>query len=318
MSNGLGAFQKLDVRQMWANEASGFTPWLAEERNMALLGEALGLELEVENVEVAVGPYAADILAKDMGTGRYVVIENQLGKTDHDHLGKVIAYAAVLDASTVVWIASEFTEEHQKALDWLNEYASEDLSFYGVLLELWQIDDSRPAVRFNVVSRPAGITRVDAAGKPDLSEARTLQLDFWTTFREKLLQAKVVPSAQKARGQYWFDVALGRSGFCLSNIADTYGRRVGVRVYISNKVAPRALPQLLAQKEEIEKELGEHLEWDANPEARDKIIALYHTADIHDRAQLGEQTAWLVSMVAKFRKVFMPRVRDLDLGSLVL
>ncbi len=71
----------------------------------------------VDKVEASVGPYSADILAKDTGTGKYVVIENQLGKTDHDHLGKAITYGSVLDATAVVWIASEFTEEHQKALE---------------------------------------------------------------------------------------------------------------------------------------------------------------------------------------------------------
>ena len=125
----LGQIKKLNVRKIWASEAAHFTPWLANEENIVILGQSLGLELEVEQIEAKVGPYSADILAKDIGTGKYVVIENQLGKTDHDHLGKAITYGSVLDASAVVWIASEFTEEHQKALDWLNEYSSDDLEF---------------------------------------------------------------------------------------------------------------------------------------------------------------------------------------------
>lgn len=239
----LGEFKKLDVRTIWANEQQEFTPWLAQEENMAKLGESLGLELEVEKVEAAAGPYSADILAKDTGTNKYIVIENQLAKTNHDHLGKLITYGSVLDAGAVVWIASEFTEEHRRALDWLNDYTSDDLSFYGVSLEVEQIDDSKPAVRFNIISRPPGIKRIDIT--EELSDTRRTQLDFWTAFKIKLLEANVVSSAQKPRPQYWFDVALGRSGFCLSNVADTYGNRVGVRVYISNKVAEKALPQLL-------------------------------------------------------------------------
>lgn len=82
---------------------------------------------------MAVGPYSADILAKDSGTGRYVVIENQFGKTNHDHLGKVITYASVLDASAIIWITEEFTDEHQKALDWLNDHITEEVGFYGVV-----------------------------------------------------------------------------------------------------------------------------------------------------------------------------------------
>jgi hypothetical protein len=121
-----------------------------------------------------------------------------------------------------------------------------------------QIDESRPAVRFNVISRPAEIRPEGATGgrKEELSEARRVQLDFWTQFRERLLAARIVSSAQKARAQYWFEVPVGRAHFVLSNIANTYDNRVGVRVYIGNKVADRALPQLTAQKQEIEEAIG--------------------------------------------------------------
>ena len=311
----LGQIERRDVREVWANEAADFTPWLAQEENIALLGEALGVELEVENVEVAVGPYSADILAKNIGTGRYVVIENQLGKTNHDHLGKAITYGSVLDAGEVVWIATEFTEEHRKALEWLNDNTGDNLGFYGVQVELWRIDESRPAVRFNVLSRPAEIVRQAAVAKvgEELSEARKLQLEFWTRFREKLLEERVVPSAQTPRPQYWFDVPLGRSGIFLSNIANTYEGRVGVRVYISNTVAETALPQLEGQKAEIEQEIGEALQWNPHPDNRDKIIALHHEADIWDRDRWDEYINWLVDAVARFRKVFMPRVRKLKL-----
>ncbi len=105
MTDQLGKLKKLNVRSIWPNEASDFTPWLAEDENIEQLGSAIGLELEVENIEVAAGPYSADILARDAGSSAYVVIENQLGKTDHDHLGKAITYASVLDAQTIVWVA---------------------------------------------------------------------------------------------------------------------------------------------------------------------------------------------------------------------
>ena len=112
---------------MWHNEAADFTPWLAE--NIEDLAEKIGMELEVVGQEVLVGPYSADILAKDVNTGDYVVIENQLEKTNHDHLGKSITYASVLNAKNIVWVATTFTEEHKKALDWLNDNTNEDLAF---------------------------------------------------------------------------------------------------------------------------------------------------------------------------------------------
>lgn len=309
----LGKIRKVDVRKIWRTESAEFTPWLASDENLMKLGKAIGLELEVDQIEAKVGPYSADILAKDTGTGKYVIIENQLGKTNHDHLGKAITYGSVLDAGTVIWIATEFTEEHQRALDWLNEYTTEELSFYGVLLEVWQIDESRPALRFNVISRPAEIKREDASGrsKEVLSETKKLQLEFWKDFRKSLLEAKIVPSAQTPRPQYWFDVALGRSHIVLSNIANTWENKIGVRVYISNQIADWALPQLEGQKDEIEKEIGLHLQWNPNPENRDKTIAITKNVNLQNREEWASSIEWLVDMVKRFRKAFVPRVKNL-------
>jgi len=315
METDLGNLKKVNIRKKWPDEASDFTPWLAREENIEKLSLALGLELQVENIEVSVGPYSADILAKDVGSDRYVVIENQLRKTNHDHLGKLITYGSVLDASANVWITSEFTEEHKKALDWLNDHTSDEISFYGVILELWQIDDSKPAVRFNVISKPADIIRQTAITKAseNLSETKKLQLDFWTKFREKLSKRKEIPSVQSARPRYWFNVSLGRSGIHLSNTANTFDNKIGVRVYIGNKVANVALPQLLQMREEIEAEIGEKLEWDPNPENLDKTIGLKRDADLTKRENWEEYLDWLTDMTIKFRKTFSKRVKSLDL-----
>ena len=125
MRINLGELKLVNLREVWPHESADFTPWLAEESNIHRLGAAIGMELEVENVEVAAGPFAADILARDTASGDYVIIENQLGKTNHDHLGKCITYSAVLGATTVVWIAAEFTDEHTRALNWLNDHSDE-------------------------------------------------------------------------------------------------------------------------------------------------------------------------------------------------
>ena len=238
MTDTHGQLANIAVRKLWPNEAADFTPWLARDENMSKLGDALGLELETDRVEVAVGPYSADILARD-SAGDYVVIENQLNKTDHDHLGKSITYASVLGARAVIWVAPFFTDEHRKALDWLNDNTTDELAFYGVQVELWSIDGSKPAVRFNAVSRPAEIIRQAAVTKSgELSSTRQLQLDWWTAFRDALLTSKVVASGQTPRPQYWYDVALGRSGMFLSNSANAYDGRIGVRG-VSERAARR-------------------------------------------------------------------------------
>jgi hypothetical protein len=315
MTESLGKLLQVNPRTIWPNEATVFTPWLAD--NIQDLAAALGLELEVENTEVAVGPYSADIVARDAGTGRRVVIENQLEKTDHDHLGKCLTYSAVLDASSVIWVSPKFTDEHRKTLDWLNDHTSSDLSFYGVTIELWKIDESNPALRFDVVSHPAEIVRQAdiSARQGELSEARRAQLAFWTEFRNRLEATGKVPSVQSPRPQYWFAVSLGRSGVVLSNTANTDENRIGVRVYISNRVADSVLPQLLDMKEDIEKELGFELLWNPNPENRDKTIGIYRNADIADSESRDKSLDWLVETTVNFREAFAPRIRGMDFGS---
>jgi hypothetical protein len=316
MADALGQLTKLELRKVWKHEAADFTPWLARKENIAVLGEALGMELEVESTEVAVGPYSADILARDTGNSAYVVIENQLGRTDHDHLGKAITYAAALNAMTIVWIAPEFTDEHRRALDWLNDNSSDNVGFFGVQPELWQIDESKPAIRFNVLSRPPEAIRKAAVMKAsgELSEVKQLQLEWWTAFRSALFDSRTVPSLQAPRAQYWYDVALGKTGINLSNTANTFDNKIGVRLYLRQRYGGDiALAQLQESKEEIERELGMALQWNPNPDNRDKIVASYHDADINKRELWSEYCKWMVRTTARFRDVFGPRIRELDL-----
>ena len=150
----LGKLEKLQLRNYWRNEGTDFTPWLAQEENIQLLSEAICIDLEVHGQEKGVGPFRADILCKDTTTDHYVLIENQLEKTDHTHLGQLMTYAAGLDAVTIIWIAQRFTEEHRAALDWLNRITDDTFNFFGIEIELYKIGNSDPAPMFNLVSKP--------------------------------------------------------------------------------------------------------------------------------------------------------------------
>lgn len=306
----LGKIKNVQLRKIWKNEAYDFTPWLAD--NLDSIGEATGLELELESQEVSVGPFSADILAKDTGTDKFVVIENQLEKTNHDHLGKCVTYASVLDASAVIWIASKFTDEHKKALDWLNDHTSDEISFYGLKVELWQIDDSQPAVRFNVVSQPNIAVRQATKRKNqgELTETKKTQFEFWTAFREKLENTGKIRSLQTPRPQYWFDVALGKSGIHLSNTFNTDRHEIGVRVYIQNHQVDEWLTYFESRKDFIEASIGNELNWNPNPDNKDKVITLTKHFDLDKKENWEAALDWLVDITLKFKSTFSKVIKE--------
>jgi len=304
----LGILKGISPRSLRVNEERDFTPWLAE--HIVELGAVLRLELEVERAEVNVGPYSADILGKNVATGKFVVVENQLEKTNHDHLGKAITYASVLEASDVIWIATEFTAAHLRALNWLNDLSEGEVNFYDVQLELWQIDGLKPAVKFTVVCRPDELGQeAKAKAIDEYNGSKRFQLEFWTKVSEKLLATKALFIVQKPKGQYWYDIALGRAHVHLSLTCNTDQSKVGVRVYMSNKIVEGLLPYLEARKSEIEAEIGEKLDWNPYPDRRDKIIVLHHLTDFGNTERTAESQDWLVRKALLFRNVFSKLVK---------
>jgi hypothetical protein len=299
--------KQISPRKMWANEQYDFTPWLVE--HIEELGEKIGMELEVVGREVSVGPYSADILAKETSTNNYVVIENQLEKTNHDHLGKSITYASALNAKTIVWIATDFTEEHKKAFDWLNDNTNEELSFWAIQLELWQISEDTASMRFNIVCTPSSNVKTIKSKTNSESETTQTQLEYWTKFRDKLMATKKFTSLHTPRPQYWFDVALGRSGINLSNTCNVQKSVVGIRVYISSKVVDTYLPALEARKAEINKALGCEPEWNPNPNAKDKTITLSFQTDLSDPEKTEESLEWMVKNTIVFWSVFSKEIK---------
>src|SRR5215472_759112 len=148
----LGRLEQVNPRSIWAHEALNFTPWLAQ--NADRLADALGIELELEDTERAVGGYSLDIIGQDQTNGVVLIVENQLGDSDHGHLGQLLTYAAGTAASTIVWITTRFRDEHRQALTWLNEHTDQDTHFFGVELEVVRIGSSAPAPLFKVVALP--------------------------------------------------------------------------------------------------------------------------------------------------------------------
>ena len=182
----LGTLQRIDLRGYWKHEALDFTRWLSEPENIALLSDAVGIGIEVIQTEASVGRFNVDILAQEENTDRKIIIENQLETTDHAHLGQLITYAAGLEAQYVIWIVKEVREEHRQAVDWLNEHTDEDINFFLVAIELWQIGNSDPAPKFSIISRPNEWKKSvrTSAYDGNLSDTKTKQLEFWQQLKE--------------------------------------------------------------------------------------------------------------------------------------
>ena len=136
----VASLDEVPLRSVWRDEARDFTPWLAA--NPDLLGKELQMDLELEGKEVPVGTFSADLVLRDTNTSQRVVVENLLETTDHDHLGKLITYAAALEACWAVLVAKQFRPEHRSALTWLNSISGEGSGFFGIEVHAVRIADS--------------------------------------------------------------------------------------------------------------------------------------------------------------------------------
>ena len=181
----LGRLEPVDPRSIWSHEALNFTPWLAQ--NADRLAEALGIELEFEATEYGVGGYSLDILGKDGTNGVVLIVENQLGDSDHGHLGQLLTYAAGTAASTIVWITTRFRDEHRQALTWLNEHTDQETHFFGVELEVVRIGNSVPAPLFKVVALPNDWQKsVRAATVSPAGSRNELYRQFWSKLLDRI------------------------------------------------------------------------------------------------------------------------------------
>ena len=305
----LGKLEQIDLRCVWKNEEIDFTPWLVEEENLNDLGYLLGIPLEFLEREKAVGPYNADILCRDTDDDRYVVIENQLEVSDHDHLGKLLTYAAHFDASTVIWITKSFTDQHRAAMDWLNEHSDETTRYFGLEIEVWQIGKSDYAPKFNIVAKPNNWTK--GALIKGLTTLQQMQLKFWQGFKDYVKDhGELIKQIAEPRPKNWMGLGhnIGRPGFFLnvvastwSDISDSHELRVHFSIDKKKELAAHFYEQLLSQSEEIEREIGSELMW------KDTNLNIYSrrdVTDLFDENARPDQYAWLLEQLEKFYRVF--------------
>lgn len=313
----LSKIEKVDLRKIWPHEAQEFTPWLAENLNQ--LSEELGMDLELQAQEAPVGGYSLDILAHDLGRNRPVIIENQLEGTDHDHLGKLLTYASGYDANVIVWITRYFRDEHRQALDWLNQRTDENTEFFGVVVELWKIDDSRPAVKFNLVSTPNEWLKENTSANSQRRAGTSERTERYRTFFQGLIdtlrETHNFTRARKGQPQSWYYFSAGYGQRVQYGANFAGGGRARVEVYIDNTDMDwnkRLFDNLSNQMTAIELELGGQLDWERLDNRRACRIAAVRAGSIDDDQDTLEQIQdWMVDRLLKFKEVFGPRLNEL-------
>lgn len=310
----LGRLAPVSLREFWTDESREFTPWLAKEDNLKLLGETIGIELEYEAQEKDVGPFRADILCKNTLDGSWVLIENQLENTDHRHLGQLLTYAAGLEAVTIIWIAAKFIEEHRAALDWLNEKTDSRINLFGLEVELWRIGNSPIAPKFNVVSKPNDWSKTvtEAAGRINLTDTKQLQLEFWTKFSEYVQNNSKILTPQKPLPQNWTNMAIGRSNFYLVATCNTWDKQISAYLCLAGPDAKPHFYLLQKEKEAIEREFGTAIDWRELPDKKESHLMMRKNVDPNDRASWPEQHKWLAEQLERLHRVLSGRVKKLN------
>lgn len=302
----LGRLEQVNLRDYWKHEALDFTRWLAEDNNLALLSNEIGIDIVLERTEAPVGSFNVDILASEETTGSKIVIENQLERTDHDHLGKIITYASGYDAEHIIWIVKDVRDEHKQAIDWLNENTTAKVNFFAIKMELWKIGNSAIAPKFQIISKPnnwAKAVKNSSSQNSPISDLKMLQLDFWNSFADYTEDNNSILRKVKAKPQHWYDISFGTSRAYLSLNINSQKKRLNVGLYISDD--KELYYKLEKQKDEIEAKLGLELDWRVLENRKaSRIIIEKKIDDFNDTSKWLEYQEWFKLNAETFQKVF--------------
>ena len=307
-----GKISKVELRDIWKKEATDFTPWLAE--NLDKLSELIGIDLEIETKEAPVGNYSLDILAKDVGRDRTVIIENQLERTDHTHLGQLITYASYYKADVIVWISQAIQEEHRSAIDWLNNNTNEKLEFFAVEIEIIKIDDSKPALNLKLKAYPNEWQKSMKGAQVEETEKNVAYREFYQKLIDNLRDDHKFTNARKGQPQSWYNFSSGTTGLTYA-VSFAKGNRVRVELYIDTGDAEtnkNIFAKLKDDKVNIEQQINEKLEWEELPNKRASRIAVYRDGNISDDSQTIEEiNKWCIDKLLQMKNIFGSRIPDL-------
>lgn len=312
----VGKLKKLrlrEIKKIWPHEEKDLSPWIAE--NVDALNEVLNLQIEVEGKEEYIHNFRLDLVGTDNFSQMPVIVENQFGQSNHDHLGKLITYSAAKEAGIMIWIANEIQIAHRNAIEWLNKISPQEMTFYGVELEVFQIDNSLPAPNFRIVAGPQPSKR-RAIVSGEISPRNRRHLDFFGKLRSEILSIQSNFTRAKALPQSWWSLGIGRSGFSAVSCF-TIDNKFRVEIYIDmgkKEYNEIAFAELKENRGVIEEKIGKELVWDPLPDSRACRIYLAIDGTIDDDEQkLIEIIEWAAPLVIKFREVFSQLVKNIQI-----
>jgi len=300
----IGKMEKVPLRDVWKREVKDFNNWLFE--NIEVLGEELDINLTAIEKEKKIGSFSADIIAEG-STGDTVLIENQLEKTDHDHLGKILTYVSNLEAKKAIWISNEPRSEHERATEWLNELSS-DIDFYLVKIELYKIGDSPPAPKFTVIAGPTESGKVAGIEKKELAERHKKRLEFWKILLEKSKNKTPLFSNISPSKDSYISTGGGKSGLAyLYNITYKYA---SVSFYIdrgkdSGEENKKIFDNLFTHKDEIEEIFEGKLTWQRLDDRRSsRVCKIYNYVGLNDKEKWDKLQNEMIEDMIKLEKAF--------------
>ena len=294
-----------DLRTVWPHEALDFTPWLARDENIVLLADALDIDITVEEAESSVGDFNVDIFASETGTDRKIIIENQLDSSNHDHLGKIITYAAGKSADIIIWIVKQAREEHKAAIEWLNNNTDEKVGFFLCELKLYKIGNSEPAVKFEVVEKPNDWSKEVKKNNSLETETKKFRYDYWDEFQEYAFQNKQFANnfrKRKPSTDHWISFSIGSSTCHLSALLILSRNELAVEFNISED--KELFHRIYQNKEKIEAESGLQFNWLELPEKKSSRIIVSKSVDFDDIEQRITQFNWLIDVMLKMKNTF--------------
>ncbi|MGK5521450.1 DUF4268 domain-containing protein [Micromonospora sp. URMC 107] len=297
----LGRLDSVDIREVWKHEAHSFTPWLLA--NADVLGKVLGMELALSAAEHPVGGFWLDLIGVDESTGEKVIIENQLERTDHSHLGQLLTYAGGTDPVNIVWLAAGFREEHRAALDWLNTRTDEKTRFFGIEIAAVRIGESVPAPLLRLVAQPndwgkqvRSIAQADAA----TSSRNLAYQEFWGRFLETLRTQNLHWTAStKGRPENWLSLPTGSSDIIY---ACTFAKAgLGSEMFFQHRDPAVNDTRFATARTKLEP-LCPGLSFEPLVGRKGCRIVEYRDGDIADTDRWHEYIAWFIDAQLRLRR----------------